>query len=61
MNQRSNRCFAFQNSFYLQTGPPRTDVLVIQFAEVPQEETDPQGPFNAGAQQGECVIHLEAV
>uniref|UniRef100_A0A0M3HVJ0 MSP domain-containing protein n=1 Tax=Ascaris lumbricoides TaxID=6252 RepID=A0A0M3HVJ0_ASCLU len=43
------------------TGPPRTDILVIQFAEVPQEETDPQGPFNAGAQQGECVIHLEAV
>ncbi|VDM38174.1 unnamed protein product [Toxocara canis] len=42
-------------------GPPHKDKLLIQFAEVPHEETDAQGPFNAGAQQGECAISLDAV
>ncbi|VDL62798.1 unnamed protein product [Nippostrongylus brasiliensis] len=42
------------------TGPPKEDKLVIQWAEVPAEETDPQAPFKAGAQAGEVILPLKA-
>jgi hypothetical protein len=34
--------------------------MVVQFAEVTAEETDPQAPFKAGAQQGEVVLPCSA-
>uniref|UniRef100_A0A1I7ZC85 MSP domain-containing protein n=1 Tax=Steinernema glaseri TaxID=37863 RepID=A0A1I7ZC85_9BILA len=43
-----------------QTGPPKEDKLVVQYAEVPPEETDPRAPFLAGAVQGEVVMTLNA-
>lgn len=30
--------------------PPKEDKFVVQWAEVPDEEDDPQAPFKAGAQ-----------
>ncbi|KAK0416540.1 hypothetical protein QR680_012549 [Steinernema hermaphroditum] len=42
-------------------GPPKEDKLVVQFAEVPPEETDPRAPFLAGAAQGEVIMTLSAV
>ncbi|VDO24506.1 hypothetical protein V3C99_007818 [Haemonchus contortus] len=42
------------------SGPPKEDKLVIQWAEVPPEETDPQAPFKAGAQAGEVILPLKA-
>ncbi|CAO4374959.1 unnamed protein product [Caenorhabditis nigoni] len=42
------------------SGPAKEDKLVIQYAEVPAEETDPQAPFKAGAQQGEVIVKLVA-
>ncbi|CAB01566.1 MSP domain-containing protein [Caenorhabditis elegans] len=41
-------------------GPPKVDKLVIQYAEVPADETDPQAPFKAGAQQGEVIVKITA-
>ncbi|CAL2044638.1 CBN-SSP-33 protein [Caenorhabditis brenneri] len=41
-------------------GPPKEDKIVIQYAEVPAEETDPQAPFKAQAQQGEVIVKLVA-
>ncbi|GMT09428.1 hypothetical protein PFISCL1PPCAC_725, partial [Pristionchus fissidentatus] len=41
-------------------GPPKDDKMVVQWAEVPAEETDPKAPFAAGAQQGEVVLPLKA-
>ncbi|KAI1714026.1 MSP (Major sperm protein) domain-containing protein [Ditylenchus destructor] len=37
-------------------GPPREDKFVVQWAEVPQEETDAQAPFKAGAEAGEVIL-----
>ncbi|GMR32399.1 hypothetical protein PMAYCL1PPCAC_02594, partial [Pristionchus mayeri] len=42
------------------SGPPKDDKLVVQWAEVPAEETDPKAPFAAGAQQGEVILPLKA-
>ncbi|KAI6217585.1 MSP domain-containing protein [Aphelenchoides fujianensis] len=36
------------------------DKLVVQWAEVPAEEEDPQAPFKAGAQAGEVILPLKA-
>uniref|UniRef100_A0A1I7UNH9 MSP domain-containing protein n=1 Tax=Caenorhabditis tropicalis TaxID=1561998 RepID=A0A1I7UNH9_9PELO len=41
-------------------GPAKEDKIVIQYAEVPAEETDPMAPFKAGAQQGEVIVKLTA-
>uniref|UniRef100_A0A0M3IA36 MSP domain-containing protein n=1 Tax=Ascaris lumbricoides TaxID=6252 RepID=A0A0M3IA36_ASCLU len=41
-------------------GPPRVDKFVIQWAEVPDEETDAKAPFQAGAQAGEVVMPVKA-
>ncbi|KAM3724424.1 Sperm-specific class P protein [Dirofilaria immitis] len=41
-------------------GPPREDKFVIQWAEVPDEEDDPQAPFKAGAQAGEVILPVKA-
>ncbi|KAF8384189.1 ssp-35 [Pristionchus pacificus] len=41
-------------------GPPKDDKLVVQWAEVPPEETDPKAPFAAQAQQGEVILPLKA-
>ncbi|CAI2350726.1 unnamed protein product [Caenorhabditis sp. 36 PRJEB53466] len=41
-------------------GPAKEDKIVVQYAEVPPEETDPQAPFKAGAQQGEIIVKLTA-
>jgi hypothetical protein len=41
-------------------GPPREDKFVIQWAEVPPEETDPQAPFKAGAESGEVILLAKA-
>uniref|UniRef100_A0A7E4UYA4 MSP domain-containing protein n=1 Tax=Panagrellus redivivus TaxID=6233 RepID=A0A7E4UYA4_PANRE len=41
-------------------GPAGEDKMVIQFAEVPPEETNPKAPFQAGACQGEVVVNLTA-
>ncbi|CAI2347647.1 unnamed protein product [Caenorhabditis sp. 36 PRJEB53466] len=41
-------------------GPAKEDKIVVQYAEVPAEETDPQAPFKAGAQQGETILKLVA-
>ncbi|GMT25192.1 hypothetical protein PFISCL1PPCAC_16489, partial [Pristionchus fissidentatus] len=41
-------------------GQPKEDKLVVQWAEVPAEETDPKAPFAAGAQQGEVILPLKA-
>uniref|UniRef100_A0AC35FY17 MSP domain-containing protein n=1 Tax=Panagrolaimus sp. PS1159 TaxID=55785 RepID=A0AC35FY17_9BILA len=43
-----------------QAGPPGEDKMVVQFAEVPPEETNPKAPFQAGACQGEVIITLVA-
>jgi len=37
-------------------GPAREDKFVIQWAEVPPEETDPKAPFLAGAESGEVIL-----
>jgi len=36
------------------------DRFVVQWAEVPAEETDPKAPFAAQAQSGEVVFTVEA-
>lgn len=41
-------------------GPPKEDVLVVQYAHVPAEEQDPKAPFAAGAEEGEVVLVLKA-
>ncbi|CAJ0918700.1 unnamed protein product, partial [Mesorhabditis belari] len=42
-------------------GPPKdNDKLVIQWAEVPEEETDPTAPFRYEAQAGEVILPLRA-
>ncbi|KAF8383177.1 hypothetical protein PRIPAC_72319 [Pristionchus pacificus] len=41
-------------------GPPKDDKIVVQWAEVPLEETDPKAPFAAQAQQGEVILPLKA-
>lgn len=41
-------------------GPPQEDKFVVQWAEVPDEEDDPQAPFKAGAQAGEVVLPVKA-
>jgi len=41
-------------------GVPKEDKLVILWAQVPPEETDPQAPFKAGAQEGEIIMVLSA-
>ena len=41
-------------------GPAKEDKLVIQWAEVPAEETDPMAPFKAGAQSGELVLTMKS-
>lgn len=41
-------------------GPPKEDKFVVQWAEVPQEEDDPQAPFKAGAQEGEVILPVKA-
>lgn len=41
-------------------GPPKEDKFVIQWAEVPDEEDDPQAPFKAGAQAGEVILPIKA-
>ncbi|VDM13303.1 unnamed protein product [Wuchereria bancrofti] len=41
-------------------GPPKEDKFVIQWAEVPDEEDDPQAPFKAGAQGGEVILPIKA-
>uniref|UniRef100_A0A914Z4Y1 MSP domain-containing protein n=1 Tax=Panagrolaimus superbus TaxID=310955 RepID=A0A914Z4Y1_9BILA len=43
-----------------QPGPPGEDKMVVQFAEVPPEETNAKAPFQAGACQGEIIISLVA-
>ncbi|KAF8385085.1 hypothetical protein PRIPAC_74227 [Pristionchus pacificus] len=40
--------------------PPNDDKLVVEWAEVPHEETDPKAPFAAQAQQGEVILPLKA-
>lgn len=42
------------------SGPAKEDKLVIQWAEVPAEETDAQAPFKAQAQSGEVILPLKA-
>lgn len=44
----------------LQAGAPKEDKLVIQFAEVAADATDPQAPFKAGPAQGEVIIPIKA-
>ncbi|CAB3405528.1 unnamed protein product [Caenorhabditis bovis] len=41
-------------------GPPKEDKIVVQWAEVPADETDAQAPFKAGAQQGEVILLMKA-
>ncbi|CAJ0917042.1 unnamed protein product, partial [Mesorhabditis belari] len=41
-------------------GSPKEDKFVVQWAEVPDEETDPQAPFKAGAQSGEVILPVKA-
>lgn len=41
-------------------GPPKEDKLVVQFAEVPADATDPQAPFKAGPAGGEIIIPISA-
>uniref|UniRef100_A0A0M3J983 MSP domain-containing protein n=1 Tax=Anisakis simplex TaxID=6269 RepID=A0A0M3J983_ANISI len=41
-------------------GPPKDDKFVVQWAEVPDEETDAQAPFKAGAQSGEVIMPVNA-
>ncbi|KAK0417847.1 hypothetical protein QR680_013238 [Steinernema hermaphroditum] len=41
-------------------GPVKEDKLVVQWAEVPAEEEDPQAPFKAGAQAGEVILPIKA-
>lgn len=41
-------------------GPPKEDKFVIQWAEVPDEETEPEAPFKAGAQAGEIILPVNA-
>uniref|UniRef100_A0A0M3I4G2 MSP domain-containing protein n=2 Tax=Ascaris TaxID=6251 RepID=A0A0M3I4G2_ASCLU len=41
-------------------GPPKEDKFVVQWAEVPDEETDAQAPFKAGAQAGEVIMPVKA-
>uniref|UniRef100_A0A1I7TWV2 MSP domain-containing protein n=1 Tax=Caenorhabditis tropicalis TaxID=1561998 RepID=A0A1I7TWV2_9PELO len=41
-------------------GPVKDDKLVIQYAEVPADETEAQAPFKAGAQQGDVTILMRA-
>ncbi|PAV71691.1 hypothetical protein WR25_27055 [Diploscapter pachys] len=41
-------------------GPPKEDKLVVQWAEVPEDEADAQAPFKAGAQSGEVILPLKA-
>ncbi|CAB03041.1 Sperm-specific class P protein 32 [Caenorhabditis elegans] len=40
-------------------GPVKDDKIMLQYAEVPADETDAQAPFKAGAQQGDVTILLK--
>ncbi|VDM29327.1 unnamed protein product [Toxocara canis] len=42
-------------------GPPKEDKFVLQWAEVPDEETDAEAPFKAGAQAGESRFVIVTV
>uniref|UniRef100_A0AC35TWW8 Major sperm protein n=1 Tax=Rhabditophanes sp. KR3021 TaxID=114890 RepID=A0AC35TWW8_9BILA len=42
------------------SGSPKEDKVVIQWAEVPAEESDPRAPFAAEAQSGEVMIPVKA-
>ncbi|VDM30083.1 unnamed protein product [Toxocara canis] len=42
------------------SGSPKKDKFVIQWAEVPDAETDPQAPFKAGAEDGEVILPVKA-
>ncbi|CAK5041269.1 unnamed protein product [Meloidogyne enterolobii] len=41
-------------------GSPGADRFVVQWAEVPAEESDPKAPFLAQAQSGEVVFNVTA-
>lgn len=41
-------------------GPVKDDKLAILWAEVPDDEIEPQAPFRAGSQQGEIVVLMKA-
>ena len=41
-------------------GPPKADRMVVQYAEVPEDEDDPMAPFKAEAQSGEVVLPVDA-
>ncbi len=41
-------------------GPSKQDKTVVQWAEVPDEETNANGPFKAGTQTGELILELNA-
>ncbi|CAD5214879.1 unnamed protein product [Bursaphelenchus xylophilus] len=41
-------------------GAPKEDKMVIQYAEVPADATDPQAPFKAGPPAGEVVLPVTA-
>lgn len=42
------------------SGPPKEDKFVIQWAEVPEEESEPEAPFKAGSQAGEIILPVNA-
>lgn len=41
-------------------GSPTDDKFVIQWAEVPDEETDAHAPFKEGAQAGEMIMPVKS-
>ena len=41
-------------------GPSKEDRMVVQYAEVPDDEDDAQAPFKAEAQSGEVVLPVVA-
>uniref|UniRef100_A0AC35THJ5 MSP domain-containing protein n=1 Tax=Rhabditophanes sp. KR3021 TaxID=114890 RepID=A0AC35THJ5_9BILA len=41
-------------------GPPKEDKIVVQYATVPAEETEPKAPFASGAQEGEVILKVKA-
>ncbi|EFP04257.1 hypothetical protein GCK72_009157 [Caenorhabditis remanei] len=41
-------------------GPVKDDKLMILWAEVPADETEPQAPFKGGAHQGDATILMKA-
>uniref|UniRef100_A0A0M3IFK0 MSP domain-containing protein n=1 Tax=Ascaris lumbricoides TaxID=6252 RepID=A0A0M3IFK0_ASCLU len=42
------------------SGSPKKDKFVIQWAKVPDGETDPQAPFKAGTQVGQVILPVKA-